>query len=249
MGPHSPTSGPKLAPRGPPKKITVEALTSEWFAARRSCDVTASLVGACAGVRNSYWGPEALVLKLAGVVDEKGYKPALEYGRVFEPVALAMLVDQIESHGNYVEQIPHALYTREFNVGGRPLVVGATPDAVLRVYPDLGEPGYLLGVEIKCPWSKRNDRNPDLKFTEQYYCQMQTQLNVADIDMGLFVQWTPHGGLHTKYVVRRNDQFAIMMERTATTIELSKSGKAHKHAKLAFATNKFHLPNNTIFAK
>lgn len=71
--------------------------------------------------------------------------------------------------------------------------LSASPDAVNRKHDTI--------VEIKCPYSVRNDRpetaeylqTGNLKVTHKYYTQMQIQMHVTGIHRCDFVVWTPQG--------------------------------------------------------
>ncbi|XP_048735015.2 uncharacterized protein LOC125650616 [Ostrea edulis] len=61
-------------------------------------------------------------------------------------------------------------------------------------------------VEVKCPYSLRDNKDilevndtyfvhNTLKSSHSYFTQVQTQLNVCDVNYGYFVLWTPNGSL------------------------------------------------------
>jgi len=65
--------------------------------------------------------------------------------------------------------------------------LGASPDGFV------GEHSLL---EIKCPFGKRNDTNPEFKSIDEqphYYAQIQIQLYCTDARTCYFYQWTPNG--------------------------------------------------------
>lgn len=65
--------------------------------------------------------------------------------------------------------------------------LGATPDGLV---------GSDAVLEIKCPWGKREDKEPVFKTAEEqphYYAQMQIEMACACRRKAYFYQWAPRG--------------------------------------------------------
>lgn len=65
--------------------------------------------------------------------------------------------------------------------------LGATPDGLV---------GDNAVIEIKCPWGKRDDKEPVFKtLAEQqhYYAQVQIEMACSGHTQAYFYQWAPHG--------------------------------------------------------
>jgi putative phage-type endonuclease len=157
--------------------MKMEQRSEEWFEARRG-RVTASLVGGLLGLSPHMKEQEAfraLGRSVHGLPSEFEGNIATEYGTANEPLACAAY--EMET-GNTVE-----------HVGFAPLGdwAGASPDGLI------GEYGLL---EIKCPFGKRKDENPEFASADDqlhYYAQMQFQMICTGRLWCDFYQWSPHG--------------------------------------------------------
>jgi len=157
----------------------MEQRSAEWFEARRGM-VTASAVGGILG--NSPYQKRADVLRAMvrsyhGAESEWGSNIATEYGTRNEYGALVEF--EMET-GLTVQAV--GFITRED-------WAGCSPDGLLSDH---------AGLEIKCPFGKRNDENPKFKTLREqphYYDQVQFSLWVTDRMSWLFYQWSPGGAV------------------------------------------------------
>lgn len=148
--------------------------STEWFAARRG-RITASMVGAILGVAPYMTRADAMrrmVRDAHGAEPEFTGNIATEYGVRNEAGALAeyqMLT------GNKVQASGFIAYEDW---------AGCSPDGLL------GEDG---GLEIKCPFSMRDDAKEFKPLTEQphYYAQVQFSMVCTGRGRWDFFQWSP----------------------------------------------------------
>ena len=154
----------------------MEQKSQEWFAARKG-RITASMVGAILGVAPYMTRADAMrrmVRDAHGAEPEFTGNIATEYGNRNEDGARAeyqMLT------GNMVTQcgfIPFEDWA------------GCSPDGLL------GDDG---GLEIKCPFSMRDDAKEFKTLAEQphYYAQVQFSMVCTGRDRWDFFQWSPKG--------------------------------------------------------
>lgn len=158
----------------------MEQRSDDWFAARRGL-ITASSVGAILG--NAPYATRADVMRRMvrewhGAESEFTGNIATEYGTRNE---IGAITEYTMETANRVE--PVGFVTRED-------WAGCSPDGFIN---DDG------GLEVKCPFSLRNEVNPQFKaLADQphYYDQVQFSLWVTGRKYWHFYQWTPSG--HTK---------------------------------------------------
>lgn len=153
--------------------------TKEWLKARVG-KLTASRAGAALGI-NPWQKPDDLIRTMVreyhGVAPEFVGNIATNYGQQHEPLAVLDYMSEqdvnVEEAGFYL----HKMYAW----------LGASPDGFL------GDDGQL---EIKCPFSLRDEEEPEFKTLEEqphYYAQAQVQLAVTGRKWCHFYQWAPHG--------------------------------------------------------
>ena len=155
----------------------MEQRTPEWYAARKG-RITASLVGGlldCAPYMSKDAAFRALVRSCHGLPDEFEGNIATDYGTNNEELAIKAY--EIET-GNTV--VPAGFVAWDS-------WLGASPDGYV------GDDGL---IEIKCPFGKRKDEEPEFASIEDqphYYAQIQVQLLVTDRKWCHFWQWSPNG--------------------------------------------------------
>lgn len=155
----------------------MEQRTQEWYAARKG-RITASLVGGlldCAPYMSKDAAFRALVRSCHGLPDEFEGNIATDYGTNNEE--LAVKAYEIET-GNTVVPAGFVAWDNW---------LGASPDGYI------GDDGL---IEIKCPFGKRKDEEPEFASIEDqphYYAQIQVQLFVTGRKWCHFWQWSPHG--------------------------------------------------------
>jgi len=157
----------------------MEQRSEEWFNARKS-KITGSMVGAALGM-NPWSTPDDAMRSMvrAHFNAESEFKGniATEYGQLNEPNALADLEMQMGDDILEVGFIVHPEHEW----------LGASPD------------GFYLDdavVEIKCPYGKRHDVEPDFKpVLEQphYYAQTQIEMYCSEREWCYFYQWSAYG--------------------------------------------------------
>ena len=141
-----------------------EQRTPEWYAMRDGM-ISASDAGTVIG-ENPYQQPQSVLLKKCGESDNfKGGGSAIQWGVKYENVA-----KQIYEHRN--ETVVH-----EFGCIKHPTIdfLGASPDGIT-------DDGIML--EIKCP----STRVIDGIIPKYYYCQVQMQLEVCELDRCDFLE-------------------------------------------------------------
>ena len=151
--------------------------TPEWYEARRG-RITASMVGAILG--DSPWtSPNGALRDMVADMNGGNQKdgPAMRYGREHEDEAAAVYAFL---YGEGQEISETGFWADEWE--GVP--VGASPDRLV------GEEGL---VEIKCPYSLREDESPEFKSIHDqphYWHQVQMQLAITGRKWCDFFQWT-----------------------------------------------------------
>ncbi len=133
--------------------------SDQWYKARNGM-ITASDFAQALG-RGKFGTQKQFYEKKCGYEQDtfNANNPALKWGVMFEPVATS------------IYELKTGMIVHEFGLLQHPGVpwVGASPDGI-------SELGVML--EIKCPWKRKiNGEIP-----EQYYYQMQGQLDVCDLD-------------------------------------------------------------------
>lgn len=150
----------------------------QWHEARKS-KITGSVSGAILGL-NPYMTPEAVMRRLVrdfhGQESEFTGNIATEYGQNHEPLAL---IDYINKTGNAVDEVGffvHPVYDW----------LGASPDGIVNDDTVL---------EIKCPFSLRNELLPQFKSIESqphYYAQLQLEMACTGKKQAHFYQWNQY---------------------------------------------------------
>jgi len=156
----------------------MEQRTKEWFAARVGL-VTGSRVGAILGLAPYQTRKEvmrAMVREHHGAESEFVGNVATVYGTNNEQNAIDDF-HMFEDLGK-IEEVGFIKHP-EFDW------LGASPDGFI---------GDDTVVEIKCPFSLRNEELPFFKTAAEqphYYAQMQIELECSERTKCLFIQWTP----------------------------------------------------------
>ena len=151
--------------------------SEEWFEARKG-RVTASMVGAILGLSPYMTRDDAMrAMVREAIGEEREFKGnvATEYGTHHEEGAL---VEYRMETQHEVEVVGFV----EFEDWA-----GVSPDGLI------GDKG---GVEVKCPYSLRNEDEPVFKLIEEqphYYAQVQFSLWVTGRAWWHFFQWAPKG--------------------------------------------------------
>jgi putative phage-type endonuclease len=147
---------------------TIEQRSPEWYEVRNNL-ITASDMGQALGV-GKFGSVRDLYVKKSAYEDVPfGTFPALEWGVRFEAVATRIYEKRQNAHINEFGLIQHS------NI----LFYGASPDGIT-------DNGVML--EIKCPYKRKIDG----KIVDQYYYQMQGQLEVCDLDECDFLECSFH---------------------------------------------------------
>jgi len=141
----------------------IEQRTPIWYDTRKTL-ITASDIGQCLGV-GKFGKPEDVIIKKCGYRQEH-FNPTLaplKWGTQYEPV-----VTEIYKRRNQVEVF-------EFGLIPHPTIshVGASPDGI-------SELGVML--EIKCPYRRVIVDKITGEIPEQYYYQIQGQLDVCNME-------------------------------------------------------------------
>lgn len=157
----------------------MEQRRKEWYAVREG-RITGSAIGAILGLSQFATADDVMrrmVRQHNGQPEDFTGNAATEYGTQNEPNALA---DYQFETGNDVAECGFFIHP-DFNW------LGASPDGLI------SDDGL---IEIKCPYGKRHDVEPDfLSAAEQtgYYAQMQFQLFVTGRMWCDFYQWSAYG--------------------------------------------------------
>ena len=173
------------------RRTIMEQRSEEWFEARK-CRVTGSVVGAILGL-NSWMTADDVMRQMVrqyhGAEREFKGNVATEYGSFHENGAGR---DYELETGNRIEDCGFFVHEDW---------LGASPDGLL-------DNGGL--IEIKCPYSLRDNKHPIFKTPEQqphYYAQMQIEMLCANRMWCHFYQWTPFAtSLETVF---RDDEWLI----------------------------------------
>ncbi len=161
----------------------IEQRTPEWFAQRKG-KITGSVAGAALGL-NPYMTHMQLIRRMVreyhGLESEFTGNIATEYGSLHEPLA------QME----FVTKYGYAVHEVGFYVHPDYAWLGASPDGVFE-----NRKGEECLLEIKCPFSLRNEPLPQFKpLAEQphYYAQVQIEMACTGIKQAHFYQWNKYG--------------------------------------------------------
>jgi len=156
----------------------MEQRSKEWFQARKS-KVTGSMVGSVLGI-NPWATPEdamrTMVRSHFGAESEFTGNIATEYGTAQEPNAL---IDYEMVSGKDVQEVGFIVHPEHE-------WLGASPDGIT------DETGIL---EIKCPFGKRHDVDPDFKSAldqPHYYAQVQIEMYCTGLKWAHFYQWSAY---------------------------------------------------------
>jgi len=160
----------------------IEQRTPEWFAQRKG-KITGSVAGAALGL-NPYMTPMQLIRRMVrdyhNLESEFTGNIATEYGSLHEPLA------QME----FITKYCYAVHDVGFYVHPDYAWLGASPDGVFE--NSMGEECLL---EIKCPFSLRNEPLPQFKpLAEQphYYAQVQIEMACTGVNKLYFYQWNQY---------------------------------------------------------
>lgn len=146
---------------------------------KRKGRITGSIIGTILGVCPYKTQSEAMrdmVRNAKGAESEFQGNAATEWGTFHESQALADMRDFHDIQGT--ENTGFFIHP-EINW------LGCTPD------------GFTTDdavIEIKCPYSKRNDKNPDFKTLKEqphYYAQVQYEMFCSGKQKAFFYQWSP----------------------------------------------------------
>jgi hypothetical protein len=105
---------------------------------------------------------------------------ATEYGSLNEPIA------QLD----YTNKTGNAVHECGFFVHPEHDWLGASPDGLIE-----SDNGELMVLEIKCPFSKRNDLIPEFKsiyHQKHYYAQLQLEMACTGTRKAHFYQWNKY---------------------------------------------------------
>lgn len=160
----------------------IEQRTPEWFAQRKG-KITGSVAGAALGL-NPYMTASQLIRRMVreyhGLDNEFNGNIATEYGQLNEPMALLGFVNKYGYAVNEVGFYVHPDYSW----------LGASPDGIFE--NNMGEECLL---EIKCPFSLRNEPLPQFKTIDQqphYYAQVQIEMACTGVNQLYFYQWSQY---------------------------------------------------------
>jgi len=147
------------------KKNTIASQTQEWYDIREK-KISATNVSTIIGINNFKTKEELLYDKIYGL--DKIDNIYTKHGNKFEEIAINILENQLDIS---IDEIGFGL-SEKYNF------LGATPDGITILNNN------ICLVEIKCPLKRKINGIPSLN----YYCQMQTQMEVFDIEECIFFE-------------------------------------------------------------
>ena len=147
------------------KKNTIASQTKEWYDIREK-KISATNVSTIIGINNFKTKEELLSDKIYGL--DKIDNIYTKHGNKFEEIAIYILENKLNID---IEEIGFGL-SKKYDF------LGATPDGITIFNKK------ICLVEIKCPLKRKINGLPSLN----YYCQMQTQMEVFDIEECIFFE-------------------------------------------------------------
>tara|TARA_R110000850_G_scaffold266977_7_gene397753 strand:+ start:4317 stop:5186 length:870 start_codon:yes stop_codon:yes gene_type:complete len=214
---------------------------------KRNGRITGSSIGAILGVC-PFNKPADIMRRMVrsyhGAESEFEGNVATEHGSFHEEYALA------DFELNTGIEVAEAGEEEAFYIHPDHDWLGATPDG--RIYKKGGD----HGVEIKCPFGKRNDVTPVFKTVAEqphYFAQMQYEMYCAGTVSVYFYQWTANGSLielvpfdqkfindtlpqlklfYDQYLIEREENFQQHLDPLVTEIPESLAADEYKLAKI-----------------
>jgi len=156
-----------------------EQRTKEWYSLRENM-ITASDIGAILG-KDKYRSPLEIMKRKLGYI-KSDFNFAIMHGTKFEKIA-QMLYSHIFN-----------TKVRQFGLiqSNKYLFLGASPDGINDKYTLNDEFNKLYGrmIEIKCPTTRTINNIGKIEdiISENYWCQVQIQLEICDLEECDFVQ-------------------------------------------------------------
>lgn len=144
-----------------------EQKTQEWLDQRFGM-ITASDISSVLGVPGSF-GTRADVICKKLIPEKRWSSRATQHGEFYESWALREYERLTGAKVFELGCLQHPKYP----------FIGASPDGITTTG---------IAIEIKCPYSRKITPG---KIPIKYYCQVQTQLEVLDVDVCHFVQYKP----------------------------------------------------------
>ena len=198
----------------------IEQRTEAWHSQRKH-RVTGSQAGALLGL-SPFVSQRQAIERLANppTAEEREAEDnhIFAYGRTVEPHAIGMF--EMET-GCTVEEAPFVPHSNW---------LGASPDGYVLLN------GSRVGIlEVKCPWSLRNDAEPQFKSLldqQHYYAQVQIELYCAEVDIAYFYQYA-NGKTKLEIVPRNQAWLDVNLPRLQAiwqTVFGDKDTAAHEEA-------------------